>query len=264
MRLAAPFRRQHLITTALELFASQGYEGTTTREIAERCGVTEAIIFRHFPTKESLYWAVIEEQCNIRGSGPRLRRMLAADVDELTRFTRIAEDILRRNSEDSKFFRLLLFSALENHELSDHFFQTRVSERFATLADYIRNGIRKGIFRDVDPLLAARGFFGMVVYHFLIQDIFGGKKAHNFDVEEVSRSLAEIWLAGMLRDDRAASANGSNSGASIKWKAELRPLETEEVPSPAKPFLGSSIRIKSRLKPRKKMASPQRSAPDKK
>ena len=68
MRLSAPFRRQHLISTALELFASQGYEGTTTREIAQRSGVTEAIIFRHFPTKEDLYWAVIEEH-NSRRSG---------------------------------------------------------------------------------------------------------------------------------------------------------------------------------------------------
>ena len=245
MRLAAPFRRQHLITTALELFASQGFEGTTTREIAQRCGVTEAIIFRHFPTKESLYWAVIEEQCNIRGSGPRLRRMLAADVDELTRFTRIAEDILRRNSEDSKFFRLLLFSALENHELSDHFFQTRVSERFETLADYVRSGIRKGIFRDVNPLLAARGFFGMVVYHFLIQDIFGGKRSRDFDVQEVSRALAEIWLAGLLLENRADSANGSRPGASIKWKAELRE-PGEEITPPRRSANGSSAR--SRLK----------------
>jgi AcrR family transcriptional regulator len=255
MRLSAPFRRQHLITTALELFASQGYEGTTTREIAHECGVTEAIIFRHFPTKESLYWAVIEEQINVRGSGPRLRRMLSADIDELTRFTRIAEDILRRNSEDSKFFRLLLFSALENHELSEHFFQTRVSERFETLADYIRSGIRKGIFRSVDPLLAARGFFGMVVYHFLIQDIFGGKKARDFDVEEVSRSLAEIWLAGMLRENSAGSANGSRSGASIKWKAELRPVVEE--PALARNFASSGLRAKSRLKKsRKKIATP--------
>ena len=258
MRLSAPFRRQHLITTALELFASQGFEGTTTREIAQRCGVTEAIIFRHFPTKESLYWAVIEEQCNIRGSGPRLRRVLAADVDELTRFTRIAEDILRRNSEDSKFFRLLLFSALENHELSDHFFQTRVSERFETLADYIRSGIRKGVFRNVDPLVAARAFFGMVVYHFLIQDIFGGKRSRDFDVQEISRALAEIWLAGVLVESSAGSANGSKPGASIKWKAELRPVD--ETPVPPRHFAGNGIRAKATLKKsRKKIAESDKS-----
>src|SRR5437588_2122887 len=214
MRLSAPFRRQHLISTALELFASQGYEGTTTREIAQRSGVTEAIIFRHFPTKEDLYWAVIEEQCNIRGAVPRLREMLDSDADELTKFTQIAEDILERNAKDPKLFRLLLFCGLEYHELSDRFFQTRISERFAILAEYIAEGIRQGKFRRVDPLIAARGFFGMAVYHFLIQEIFGGRKTRSFDAREVSRTLAGIWLAGMLRE-QPESANAARAGASI-------------------------------------------------
>src|SRR5437868_4314819 len=214
MRLSAPFRRQHLISTALELFASQGYEGTTTREIGQRSGVTEAIIFRHFPTKEDLYWAVIEEQCNIRGAVPRLREMLDSDADEVTKFTQIAEDILERNTKDPKLFRLLLFCGLENHELSDRFFQTRISERFEILAEYIRDGIRQGRFRKMDPLIAARGFFGMAVYHFLIQEIFGGRKSRSFDAREVSRTLAGIWLAGMLRE-QPESANAAASGASV-------------------------------------------------
>ena len=45
---------------AKELFARQGFEGTTTRQIAERARVNEAIIFRHFPSKEDLYWAISE------------------------------------------------------------------------------------------------------------------------------------------------------------------------------------------------------------
>ncbi len=214
MRLSAPFRRQHLITTALELFATQGYEGTTTREIAESAGVTEAIIFRHFPTKEDLYWAVIEEQCNIRGAVPRLREMLDSNLDDLSKFTQIAEDILTRNTRDPKLFRLLLFCALENHKLSDRFFQTRIYDRYEILADHIRDCIRSRKFRKVDPLVAARGFFGMVVYHFLIQDIFGGEKYQKFDPRQVSRTLAEIWLAGMRREG-ADSANGMHSDASI-------------------------------------------------
>ena len=226
MRLAAPFRRQHLITTALELFAAQGYEGTTTREIANRSGVTEAIIFRHFPTKEDLYWEVIEEQCNIRSAIPRLREMLDSDLDDLSKFTLIAEDILSRNTSDPKLFRLLLFCALENHELRDRFFQTRISERYEILAQHIRGCIRKGTFRKVDPLVAARGFFGMVVYHFLIQEIFGGKKFGRFNPREVSRTLAEIWVAGMLPGSEispqphppqgfgdASSKNGTNGHA---------------------------------------------------
>jgi AcrR family transcriptional regulator len=47
-------RRQALKDTALRLFASQGYDATTTEEIAERAGLSWRTFFRHFPTKESV------------------------------------------------------------------------------------------------------------------------------------------------------------------------------------------------------------------
>lgn len=43
-----------MLTTALELFAERGYDGTSVGEIATRAGVTEMTFFRHFPTKASL------------------------------------------------------------------------------------------------------------------------------------------------------------------------------------------------------------------
>lgn len=46
--------RDRLLTAALELFAEQGYDGTTVGQIAARAGVTEMTFFRHFPTKASL------------------------------------------------------------------------------------------------------------------------------------------------------------------------------------------------------------------
>jgi AcrR family transcriptional regulator len=44
-----------LLTAAREIFAERGYKGTSTRDIAERAGVTEVMIFRHFGTKASLF-----------------------------------------------------------------------------------------------------------------------------------------------------------------------------------------------------------------
>lgn len=46
---------------ALELFSTQGYEGTTTKAIAQRADVTEAIVFRHFASKRDLFRATVTE-----------------------------------------------------------------------------------------------------------------------------------------------------------------------------------------------------------
>src|ERR1035438_410395 len=59
-RLAATDRRQQLLESALDLFSRKGFEGATTKEIAAAAGVTEAIIFRHFPSKQALYQAVLD------------------------------------------------------------------------------------------------------------------------------------------------------------------------------------------------------------
>ncbi len=212
LRVSAEDRRQQILAAATELFARQGFEGTTTRQIAQRIGINEAIIFRHFPTKEDLYWAIIDGKCRAAGGPKRLQERLHASGDDLAVFAALAERMLRR---DTTMTRLLLFSALENHRLSQRFFRTHVAEYYEALADYIREAIEAGRFRSVDPLLAARGFLGMVFYHFMIQELFGGKRYQQFDPAEVSRALADVFLQGMLpRDSSAAESAAPREGAS--------------------------------------------------
>jgi AcrR family transcriptional regulator len=205
-RFTAADRRLQILETATGIFALQGYGGTTTREIAERAGVNEAIIFRHFPSKEELYWAVIEHTCH-EGQGRKIvGKWLSGKRPHREVFAGIAEDFLRLREKDSTLSRLLLFSALENHRLSHRFFRVHIAEMYEELAQYIREQIAAGKFRPLDPLLAARGFWGMVVYHFLIQELFGGKKYQKLDAAEVAGTLADLWLQGMLPESGAAPA----------------------------------------------------------
>ena len=195
----------------MELFAHQGFRGTTTRQIAEASGVTEALIFRHFPRKQDLYWAVIEQKCRDAGERKQLlRRRLAEPKADSEIFMEIAEDLLGRHRGDPSRSRLLLFAALENHELADRFFQTYIAKYYEVLAEHIAHRVREGAFRTVDPLLAARGFLGMVVYHFWIQEIFGGKRHQKFDPREVCQTLADIWLRGVQA--APAATNGKRNG----------------------------------------------------
>lgn len=193
-RVPAEGRRQQILDVATELFARQGFNGTTTRQIAQRAAVNEAIIFRHFPTKEDLYWAVIEHQIGLRPARAMLDARLSSTNDPVIVLTGLAEDLLNR---DTTLTRLLQFTALEKHELSDRFYRTHVSGYFDQLAEFIRRHIEAGRFRAVDPLLAARSFIGMLFHHFAVQELYGGKKYQQFDNRDVSRALVDIWLRGV-------------------------------------------------------------------
>src|SRR5271163_4113785 len=59
-RMSGDLRRSQLLRSAIETFARQGFAGTKTRDIAAAAGVSEAILFRHFATKEDLYHAILD------------------------------------------------------------------------------------------------------------------------------------------------------------------------------------------------------------
>jgi len=204
VRFSSADRREQILAVATGLFAQQGFRGTTTRQIAEGSGVTEALIFRHFPSKEELYWAVIESKINSAAPLERMLENLEGGGSDLEILSRVALEVLERRAKDQTLSRLLLFSALEKHELSERFFLNYIANYFEGLAQFIRRGITAGRFRRTDPLLAARGFLGMVIYHSWIQELYGGKEVQDFDLRVVSRTLAEVWLHGVQAGKKSA------------------------------------------------------------
>lgn len=198
-RIPSAERRRQILAGATELFAKQGFKGTTTRQIADKVQVNEAILFRHFPHKEDLYWAVIEDKTHATPGTDGLRTQLASPASDREILTAIATGLLERNTADTTLTRLLLYTALEEHELSARFFQTFVADYYEVLANYVRQRTAEGSFRTVDPLLAARGFFGMIVYHLLVQELFQGQRYQKFDVQRVAETVTDIWLEGMKK-----------------------------------------------------------------
>src|SRR5215467_2225689 len=153
-------RRQDILQAAMELFAKKGFRGTTTRDLAAQADVNEAIIFRHFSTKEELYRAILEEKMRQgRTAGVEELMKLAEGGDDLQFLETLGSLLLERHERDTTFMRLLLFSALEGHQLSDMFLNS-MPER-DPIAAYFQDRIDKGVFKQVDPHLAARAMVGM-------------------------------------------------------------------------------------------------------
>lgn len=59
VRLSSADRRASIVAAAKSIFATDGYEGAKTIKIANAAGVSEALVYRHFPSKEALYRAVL-------------------------------------------------------------------------------------------------------------------------------------------------------------------------------------------------------------
>jgi TetR/AcrR family transcriptional regulator len=152
-RMSATDRRAQLIDVAIDLFAKKGFGGTTTREIAAAAGVTEAIIFRHFATKQDLYKAILDTKCGA-GQGEtwfsELRRLMERNDDEGV-FRALLTAIIQFKREDPRFERLMLHAVLEGNELAMMHHKQFAVPIGAQLIEYVERRQSAGAIREVDP-----------------------------------------------------------------------------------------------------------------
>jgi AcrR family transcriptional regulator len=199
-RMKAEERRAAIVREAIRVFAECGFHGATTRKLAAALGVTEPVLYQHFPSKDDLYRAIIESKAaEVQGQAGHLRE-LARGSDDRAFLCALGELILRRYEEDPELSRLLLFSALEGHELAEMFFERLYVGFFHLVTSYIRRRIREGAFRKVQPEIAARGLIGMLSYHGLVGILYPGKlKRH--DRRRVAAQTVETYLEGIYRPE---------------------------------------------------------------
>jgi AcrR family transcriptional regulator len=197
-RLTAEERYAQIVKVAMRLFSQKGFNGTTTREIAQQAGISEATIFKHFAKKEDLYSAIIDMQCNDKlGQSVLIKRLEGKEGRDV--FREIASFLIQKHLEDPTFMKLLMFSALEGHKLSDIFIKTRGLEIVDYLAKYINSLIKKGRFKNVNAYLAARAFLGMILHYTMMQEVYGMKKFFKMPVKKVVDVFVNILFEGMER-----------------------------------------------------------------
>jgi AcrR family transcriptional regulator len=193
VRMSAEDRRAAIVEAAIRLFSERGFRGTTTRALADAVGVTEPVLYEHFKSKRDLYCAIIDTKS--REGFARAAQLLepyAEARDDRGLFMVLGEFVLRNFTEDPAYARLLLSVALEDPELGNLFYERQREGREA-LACYIRQRMKEGAFRAVDPVIAARAFIGMFAYHGMQKLLYGDNFAKGPEVE----SMVEIFLSGI-------------------------------------------------------------------
>jgi len=198
VRLSGEERRLQIIETAARLFSQKGFRGTTTREITQAVGVSEAMLFKHFATKEELYAAIIEAKSQVQQTLDRLVEA-AEQGDDAEVLRRLARELIARTARDPTLMRLTFFSALEGHALSDMMFRSRVQQLDDFLSRYITQRITARAFRDLDPLQAAWNFIGMVSHYVQRRELFGQKAPRHLTTGQAVEGMVRLFLDGVRR-----------------------------------------------------------------
>ena len=200
-RMTGDERRSQILQVAIKLFSQYGFRGTTTKEIARAAGVSEAMVFRHFATKDELYHAILDwKACEGRAVNPMdaiCDAMTAKDDEQV--FYKMILDALNKHEGDPEFMRLLFHSALEGHELAEIFIDENIVPIYKFLSSYIAQRQTDGAIRaNINPRVIVRALVGMMIHHALNNSLWD-RKRRLLDIsnEEAARAFAEILLQGI-------------------------------------------------------------------
>ncbi len=197
-RMPGEDRRRQLLRVAVESFARNGFSGTKTKDIAAAAGVSEAILFRHFASKEDLYHAILDEKEATMGGDRWFAEMneLAERRDDHGLFQHVARQLVRSFREDAAFHRLLLYASLEGHLLADLF-----HERFGLpLGDFLRRYIarrqKEGAFRECDAGVAVMSMIGSTIHYAMARHVLGAKNFPSTD-DVIVDQFVDLALGGL-------------------------------------------------------------------
>lgn len=201
VRMSGDERRSQILQIAIKLFSQNGFRGTTTKEIARAAGVSEAMVFRHFATKDELYHAILDHKaCEGRAVNPMetICEALTAKDDEQV-FYQMILNALNKHEGDPEFMRLLFHSALEGHELAEIFIAENIVPIYEFMSGYIAQRQNEGAIRpNINPRVIVRAIVGMMIHHALNNSLWD-KKRRLLDIsnEEAAKNFTEILLRGI-------------------------------------------------------------------
>lgn len=190
----AQARREQIIEAAIALFAQQGSDGTSTKQIAHSIGITEGLIFHYFPTKADLLSAVLETRHGFIG---KLRQLLAQTEQRpiSEALPAIAMGWLQTLRNETAIT-LVLFGTAQTNPQVGAALQGIIQEGIGRLATYLRARIQAGELRsDLAVETGVHIFFASLMIFFLthrtLSDTAWEQQAFIF-----TRELYAIWLQG--------------------------------------------------------------------
>ena len=155
-------KKEHIMNVAIELFADKGFDGSSIRDLAAKADVNVAMVNYYFGSKDKLFEALVENKARfMRGKLDEIENN--TKLSEIEKIDQIIESYVERLLSQPLFHRILYQELLMGERESMH---KNIIGMFVkntlTLRTIIEQGIRKKVFRKVDPELTMATIIGTI------------------------------------------------------------------------------------------------------
>jgi AcrR family transcriptional regulator len=202
-KMSGADRRTAIIRAAQRVFVEKGFHGTTTRQLADAAGVSEALLFKHFPNKEALYSA-IQMSC-LKEEGSKIRDRIESLKPSTSALVFLVRDFVSHvlgdepEEEERLFLRLILRSLIDEGEFTRLAIQGGPARWVKKVEQCIKAANRAGdmIDRQVRPSMAgwlAHQLISGIIMHSLPSD---SVIEYGVSQEELVKQVVWFCLRGM-------------------------------------------------------------------
>ena len=188
---------ERIVAAATRLFATKGFDGTSTKEICEAAGVNIAAIHYHFETKELLHRFIIESYGDSRLRSIRSILEPPENADELrVRLRMFLEDAIEPFLQQPDVCKIVQSEIELLHARSEDVFRNTFLKRFDTLVDFLSHAQKRGLLSEgIEPWFAARSLYSQICHHTRSDNVY-----HKFyDVSLRQEAYRKTWVEQTLR-----------------------------------------------------------------
>ena len=184
-----------ILQAARRLFARQGYDGTTTRELAQAAGVAEGTIFRHFENKKAILVEVATQ------GWVEILTDLLTELSEMASYKAIGQVMRRRMlnlHQNADLMRVCFMEAQFHPDLREQI-QNEVIVKMTDVAEaFFETAMDQGIYRRMNSRTVAQVFLGMFTVAGFSRDTIMPEDSPPQAMLEMAEGMADIFLNGVL------------------------------------------------------------------
>ena len=197
MKVAVGDRKGQILSEATRLFSEDGFDKVTIKDLAEACGITEPALYRHFPSKEAIYDAVLDSIEQRMSSTELFVRLSQEDCLE-TLLRSLADHILDYFTRNRDLYRLLLFSTLRDHTKAKRVYQIIRGSYVTFLGEQLDRLQEQGIIVQKNNQITSRCFIGMVFDCALGITMWKGFQGKVYQPRETIDNNIPIYVRGLI------------------------------------------------------------------
>jgi AcrR family transcriptional regulator len=192
--------QQEILAAARVLFLAQGYTATTMRQIARSVGITPGAIYNHFPGKEEIFGALLQEVAPYERLFAFLREIEADSVEELVRgaFRGVMETLV----EHQDYVRLAL---IDTQERDGAALTALMPQFFPQIQAFYQRVLAldagRGRLREIPLPVLMRAQISLVAGFLVTEEVVRSTQLFQAPDTDWAEALAEVSLYGVLKPD---------------------------------------------------------------